>query len=63
MDYPKGSIQNPMNDEELRAKFDSLVTPVLGANRAAEIAAMVNSIEDCANVGQLMQLTARRAGR
>lgn len=63
VDYPKGSIQNPMNDEELRAKFDSLVTPVLGAHRAAEIAAMVQSIEDCANVGQLMQLTSKRAGR
>ena len=31
VDYPKGSIQNPMNDEELRAKFDSLVHP--GARR------------------------------
>jgi 2-methylcitrate dehydratase PrpD len=63
VDYPKGSIQNSMNDEELRAKFDSLVQPVLGANRAAEIAAMVQSIEDCENVGQLMQLTQKRAGR
>lgn len=63
VDYPKGSIQNTMNDEELRAKFDSLVQPVLGANRAAEIAAMVQSIEECENVGQLMQLTQKRAGR
>lgn len=58
IDYPKGSIQNPMSDEELRAKFDSLVHPVLGAGRAAEIAALVQSIEDCPNIGQLMQLTA-----
>lgn len=59
VDYPKGSIQNPMNDQELRAKFDSLVTPVLGAARAAELAAMVEAIEDCDNVGRLMQLTSR----
>jgi 2-methylcitrate dehydratase PrpD len=59
VDYPKGSIQNAMSDAELRAKFDSLVHPVLGAGRAAEIAAMVEAIEDCANVGQLMQLTAK----
>ena len=59
VDYPKGSIQNPMNDQELRAKFDSLVTPVLGAARAAELAAMVESIEDCDNVGRLMQLTSK----
>ena len=63
VDYPKGSIQNPMNDDELRAKFDSLVQPVLGASRAAEIAAMVQSIEDCTDVGQLMQLTQLRPAR
>lgn len=63
VDYPKGSIQNPMNDDELRAKFTSLVQPVLGASRAAEIAAMVQSIEDCTNVSQLMQLTQLRPER
>jgi 2-methylcitrate dehydratase PrpD len=63
VDYPKGSIQNPMNDEELRAKFDSLVHPVLGAGRATEIAAMVQGIEDVAVIGQLMQLTSKPAGR
>lgn len=63
VDYPKGSIQNPMNDAELRAKFDSLVLPVLGTARGAEIAAMVESIEDVTDVGQLMKLTAKSAGR
>jgi len=63
VDYPKGSIQNPMNDDELRAKFDSLVHPVLGAGRATEIAAMVQGIEDVADVGQLMQLTSKPTGR
>ena len=58
--YPKGSIQNAMSDEELRAKFDSLVTPVLGAARAQEIANMVQSVENCANVGELMKLTAKQ---
>ena len=60
VDYPKGSIQNAMSDEELRAKFDSLVTPVLGAARAQEIANMVQSIENCASVGELMKLTAKQ---
>jgi 2-methylcitrate dehydratase PrpD len=59
VDYPKGSIQNSMNDIELRAKFDSLVTPVLGAARAVEIADMIQSIESCANVCELMKLTAK----
>ena len=59
VDYPKGSIQNSMSDAELRAKFDSLVIPVLGAPRAAEIAAAVQSIESCANVADLMKLTSK----
>jgi len=59
VDYPKGSIQNAMDDKELRAKFDSLVGPVLGAECAAKIAARIANIENCANVGELMALTAR----
>ena len=59
IDYPKGSIQNSMSDDELRGKFDSLVVPVLGAKRATEIAAAVASIEHCANVGDLMKLTSK----
>lgn len=56
VDYPKGSIQNPMSDEELLGKFTSLVEPVLGAGRAREIAATVAGIENCASVSALMQL-------
>lgn len=63
VDYPKGSIQNAMDDAELRAKFDSLVHPVLGAERANEIAAMVQGIEEIDDVGQLMRLTEKSAGR
>jgi 2-methylcitrate dehydratase PrpD len=59
IDYPKGSIQNSMSDDELRGKFDSLVIPVLGAKRAGEIAAAVASIESCQNVGELMKLTSK----
>jgi 2-methylcitrate dehydratase PrpD len=59
VDYPKGSIQNSMSDDELRAKFDSLVEPVLGAARAKQIATLIGSIEDCSNVGELMKLTAK----
>ncbi len=59
VDYPKGSIENSMSDEEIRAKFDLLATPVLGAARAARIAELVGDIERCADVGALMRLTAR----
>jgi len=56
VDYPKGSIQNPMNDDELRAKFDSLVIPVLGGERAKEITTAIFNIENLGDIGQLMRL-------
>jgi 2-methylcitrate dehydratase PrpD len=58
IDYPKGSIQNPMSDDELRVKFDSLTVPVLGAARSAEAAAIVADIEECRDIGLLMRLLA-----
>lgn len=54
VDYPKGSIQNPMSESELRTKFDSLVIPVLGEERAKKIADMVANIEACSDINQLM---------
>ena len=59
VDYPKGSIENPMSDDEIRGKFDSLATPVIGAARTAQIADLVGRIEKCPDVGQLMRLTAK----
>jgi 2-methylcitrate dehydratase PrpD len=56
VDDPKGSIGNPMNDAELRAKFDSLATPVIGAARAAQLAQTVQSIETT-DVSALMRQT------
>lgn len=61
VDYPKGSIQNAMSDAELRAKFDSLVEPVLGSKRTAEVADTVAHVDDLADVGRLMRLLALEA--
>lgn len=58
VDYPKGSIQNSMSDDELRIKFDSLTIPVIGASRSAEAADMVANIEQCKDIGLLMRLLA-----
>src|SRR5690606_36357739 len=62
VDYPKGSIQNPMSDEELRGKFEALAVPVVGAARAARIADLAMRVERCADVGELLQLTVPPAG-
>ncbi len=59
VDYPKGSIQNSMSDAEIRAKFDSLATPVIGAARAEQLAEQVHYLEKCADVSRLMRLAAK----
>jgi 2-methylcitrate dehydratase PrpD len=61
VDYPKGSIQNPMSDAELRAKFNSLAAPVLGEKRAAQLADLVERVERLPSVRSLMRLTAPAA--
>jgi 2-methylcitrate dehydratase PrpD len=60
VDYPKGSIQNPMTDEEMRSKFDSLAAPVIGPKRAATLAEQVMDLEKVKDIGELMKLTAAR---
>ncbi len=63
VDYPKGSIQNPMSDAELHAKFMSLAAPDIGDKRAVQLADTVRGIERCDNVRRLMTLTAPAARR
>ena len=60
VDYPKGSIQNPMTEAEMRGKFDSLAVPVIGAKRAAALAEQVMALEKVRDVSELMKLTAVR---
>ena len=58
VDFPKGSIENSMNNSELRAKFAHLAVPVLGEKRALQLADAVEKIERCSNVRSLMKLAA-----
>jgi len=57
VDYPKGSIQNSMSDEELRVKFMSLAAPVIGDKKAATLADMAMNVEKVSSVGELTKLT------
>lgn len=60
VDYPKGSIQNPMSDEELRVKFMSLAGPVLGERGAVFLAQAAMNVEELADVATLMKLSRLR---
>lgn len=42
----RGGPENPLSDEELRAKYHALAEPVLGAPRAARIEAHVGALAD-----------------
>ncbi len=59
IDYPKGSIQNSMSDEELRFKFDTLATPIIGPTHAAQLAELVADVEQVSDICKLMRLTAK----
>jgi 2-methylcitrate dehydratase PrpD len=61
VDYPKGSIENPMSDEEMRSKFESLANPVIGEKRARALAEQVQDLERVADVSELLKLTSVRA--
>jgi 2-methylcitrate dehydratase PrpD len=55
VEHAIGSMERPMSDADLRAKFHGLVDPVLGASRAGQI------IEQCASVATLGELRALTA--
>ncbi|MBI4193621.1 MAG: MmgE/PrpD family protein [Betaproteobacteria bacterium] len=60
VDYPKGSIRNPMSEAELQGKFESLAGPVIGIKRARALAAAVMNIERVADVSSVLRMTAVR---
>ena len=63
VDDPKGSMGNPMSDDEIGAKFADLAGPVVGARAVAGIRELVAGLERCNDVRQLLQLTTAGAAR
>ena len=56
VDHAIGSLQNPLTDEQLQAKFEALVVPVLGQARAGEITAACRALGSAADVRHLTAL-------
>lgn len=56
VEHAIGSLQRPMSDAALEAKFRSLAEPVLGAARTAQLAQAAWQIADAAGVGALAAL-------
>jgi 2-methylcitrate dehydratase PrpD len=61
VDDPKGSIGNPMSDDEISGKFSDLAGPVVGAKAVTAIRELVAGLERCSDVRQLLRLTTEGA--
>jgi 2-methylcitrate dehydratase PrpD len=54
-DFPPGGPQDPLGEEAVVAKFDSLAGPVLGLNSATQLRAAVWALESAADVKGLIE--------
>ena len=55
-EYNRGSAENPMTGDELRAKFDDNAGSVLDAAARDSLAAAVAGLETCDDAGSLVGL-------
>lgn len=55
VEYPKGDPANTMTIEEIRAKYDSLAVPIIGAQAAAEIAELILHLDTENAPGEVLQ--------
>lgn len=62
VDYPKGSIQNPLTRVELREKFRNLSSACLSEKRQKEVEEMVFEIEKIKDICSLMDLVVQKEG-
>jgi 2-methylcitrate dehydratase PrpD len=56
--FAKGAPENPLTDQELHDKVESLIVPVLGPSRCREIIAAVRSLEVFADCRDFLELLA-----
>ena len=53
-EYNRGSIENPMSDQELRAKFDENASAFLGPAERSRLADNIMRLETLADVSVLI---------
>ncbi|HUG63101.1 MAG TPA: MmgE/PrpD family protein [Methylomirabilota bacterium] len=56
VEHATGTVGNPMSDVAIASKFRRIAVPVIGADRAAEIEAMVASLGELDDIGLLARL-------
>jgi len=55
VDYPMGHAKNPLKDSQVEEKFNVLVDPMLGSDRARKIIDIVWKLDEAKNVSELMR--------
>jgi 2-methylcitrate dehydratase PrpD len=55
VEFASGSTHNPLTDEQLDAKFNDLVIPVLGENHARDLIRILRDFENQSNVKNLIK--------
>src|SRR3977135_212704 len=63
VDYPLGNALNPVSDEQLEGKFNSLVVPALGKDGAGKILQHVWKLDEAKDIGGLMRLLEMPQGK
>ena len=58
VEHAIGSIARPMTNQDLEAKFEDLVTPILGADRCAQLLQACWNTERCENIVDIAKLSA-----
>jgi len=56
VDFPKGDYRNPLTEDELLAKFDSMVLNQISKEKRDKIVDMIWNLEDVKNVKDLMRM-------
>jgi 2-methylcitrate dehydratase PrpD len=56
VDYPKGSLENPMTEEEHMNKFRMLASQVLSAHKIDQVASTVNKLDEVSDISHLTKL-------
>jgi 2-methylcitrate dehydratase PrpD len=56
VDYPLGNALNPVSDQQLEGKFNSLVVPALGEKGARELLAEAWKLDEAKSPNELMKL-------
>ncbi|MEY2527607.1 MAG: 2-methylcitrate dehydratase [Verrucomicrobiota bacterium] len=63
VDYPLGNALNPVTDQQLEGKFNALVVPAMGGEKAKAIVDLVWKLDEAKNVDALMQATKMTNGK